>query len=61
MKTENPRAMKLARGAPLYKNRNETAPGNFRLISLKPYIAKLIESLIYDSLVNHVEMNNKMS
>ena len=50
--------MKIARIVPLYKSGDKTAPGYHLPISLTLIIAKIFESLIYDSLVSHVKINN---
>ena len=60
-KSEITQAIKLAIIVPLYKSGGKIAPGKYCPISLAPNIAKICESLVYNSLVNHVESNNIMS
>ena len=42
---------------PIFKSGKRTDPNNYRPISLTPIIAKIFESIFYDSLVTHIEDN----
>ena len=49
--------MKQANVIPIFKSEKRTDPNNYRPISLTPIIAKIFESIFYDSLVTLIEDN----
>lgn len=48
---------KLANVTPIFKKGSKTLPSNYRPISLTSVVCKLLETLIRDKLVNHLEEN----
>ena len=49
---------KLANVTPIYKKGSKSLPSNYRPISLTSVVCKMLETLIRDKLVNHLEENN---
>ena len=49
---------KLANVTPIFKKGNKTLPSNYRPISLTSVVCKMLETLIRDKLVSHLEGNN---
>ena len=53
-----PLQMKEALIVPLHKSGSKLLTNNYRPVSLTPIIAKVLESLMYDALLSHVEDND---
>ena len=49
---------KLANVAPIFKKGSKDSPGNYRPISLTSIIGKILESIIADKIIDHLESNN---
>ena len=49
---------KLANVTPIFKKGSKSLPSNYRPISLTSIVCKMLETLIRDKLVNHLEENN---
>ena len=54
---EFPDLMKIAKVIPLYKGGLRDIPDNYRPISLLPVISKVLERILYNSLVKHLQSN----
>ena len=54
---EFPDLMKIAKVIPLYKGGLRDIPDNYRPISLLPVISKVLEHILYNSLVKHLQLN----
>ena len=52
-----PDEWKLANVTPIYKKGNKSLPCNYRLISLTSVVCKMLETLIRNKLVHHLEDN----
>ena len=52
-----PEEWKLANVTPIYKKGSKSLPSNYRPISLTSVVCKILEALIRDKLVNHLEEN----
>ena len=50
--------MKIARVIPLFKSGDHSNPDNYRPISLLPVISKVLEKLVYNKVVEHLDENN---
>ena len=58
-KGEVPADWKCANMTPLYKkNGSKSQPGNYRPVSLTPQRSKMMESIIRDSVVEHLQIHN---
>ncbi len=55
---EVPEDMKIANVTPIYKKGPKDIAGNYRPISLTSIIGKMLESVIADRIVDHLETNN---
>ena len=53
-----PEEWKLANVTPIFKKGSKSLPSNYRPISLTSVVCKMLETLIRDKLVNHLEENN---
>ena len=53
-----PDEWKLANVTPIFKKGSKSLPCNYRPISLTSVVCKMLETLIRDKLVNHLEENN---
>ena len=53
-----PKEWKHAKITPIYKEGCKTSPSNYRPISVLPFISKLMEKVLHQSLLNHIENNN---
>ena len=53
-----PNDWKLANVTPIFKKGDKSNPGNYRPISLTSIVGKLLETIIRDKLVKHLEENN---
>ena len=53
-----PDLMKITKVIPLHKGGQRNVPDNYRPISLLPVISKVLERIVYNFLVNHLESNN---
>ena len=53
-----PDEWKLANVTPIFKKGSKSLPSNYRPISLTSVVCKMLETLIRDKLVNHLEENN---
>ena len=51
---------KLGNIAPIFKKGSKDSPGNYRPISLTSIICKILESIISDRIIDHLESNNLM-
>lgn len=56
-----PKDWKLANVSPIYKKGNKTDPANYRPISLTSVVCKVMETLIKDKMVEHLESNRVLS
>ena len=52
-----PNEWKLANVTPIFKKGSKSLPSNYRPISLTSVVCKMLETLIRDKLVNHLEEN----
>ena len=53
---------KLAKVTPIYKGKGKLSdPGNYRPISVVPTVAKLMEKLVKEQLVTHLNNDNLIS
>jgi len=52
-----PEEWKQAKVVPIFKKGTKTAPGNYRPVSLTSICCKLMEGIIRDQLVNHLQKN----
>lgn len=61
--TENeyPDSLKLTKAIELYKAKDKTLPENYRPISLLPIIAKLLDTIINEQLMQHLTEHNIIS
>ena len=57
-KGELPLQWKCAHVSPIFKKGNRSSPCNYRPVSLTSVVCKLMETLIRDSLVTHMEENH---
>ncbi|MBW6351215.1 reverse transcriptase family protein, partial [Pseudomonas aeruginosa] len=53
-----PDQWKLANVTPIFKKGSKSLPSNYRPISLTSVVCKMLETVIRDRLVNHLEENN---
>ena len=53
-----PSKLKIARTIPIYKAGDNTSCDNYRPISILSAISKVLEKIVANSLVNHLEQNN---
>ena len=53
-----PKDWKLANVTPLFKKGDKSDPGNYRPVSLTSITCKILEHIIYSSIVNHLDKNN---
>ncbi len=53
-----PNDWKLANVTPIFKKGDRKLPGNYRPISLTSVVCKLLESIIRDKIVKHLELHN---
>ena len=53
-----PDEWKLANVTPIFKKDSKSLPSNYRPISLTSVVCKMLETLIRDKLVKHLEDNN---
>ena len=53
-----PDFMKTAKVIPLYKAGDRILPDNYRPISLLPVLSKVIEKVVYDKIVTHLDKEN---
>lgn len=56
-----PKMWKMAYVTPIYKNGEKTNPGNYRPISLTSCLCKLLERIIAEQIVEHMEKNTAMT
>ena len=56
-----PRAMKLAKVVPIYKNKDKNKFDNYRPISLLPSISKITERVMHKRLYNFLTRNGSLS
>lgn len=61
--TENkiPLNLKISKIYPTFKKGDRQDPGNYRPISNLPTISKLLERIIYNQIINHLELNNLLT
>ena len=53
-----PNDWKLANIVPLHKNGSKSSPENYRPISLTSVVSKIMEKLVRDKIMEHMEENN---
>ena len=53
-----PKDWKLANVTPLFKKGDKSDPGNYRPVSLTSITCKILEHVIYSSIVNHLDKHN---
>ena len=58
MNGEYPDLMKLAKVSPLHKSGGRNIPDNFRPISLLPVLSKILEDIVFNFMVKHLDDNN---
>ena len=56
-----PEDWKLANVTPIFKKGSKSAPGNYRPVSLTCILCKVMESLIKDTIVEHLTANSLIS
>ena len=56
-----PNEWKLANVSPIFKKGKKTAPNNYRPVSLTCILCKLMEKMIREKIVEHLESNNLIS
>ena len=54
---EFPELMKIAKVVPLYKNGERNLPDNYRPISLLTVLSKVLERVVYNFVVKHLDDN----
>ena len=53
-----PTDLRAANVTPLYtKKENKSTPGNYRPVSLTSFVCKLLESIIKDAIIEHLEQH----
>lgn len=58
---EYPDSLKLTKAIELYKSKDKTLPVNYRPISLLPIIAKLLDTIINEQVMQHLTKHNIIS
>ena len=53
-----PQDWRLANVVPLYKKGDKSSPGNYRPVSLTSIVCKILESVMKDSIFEHLEQHN---
>ena len=53
-----PSNLKIAIVKPIFKTGDKRYMSNYRPISILPYISKILEKIIYDRIINHLNFNN---
>ena len=56
-----PEEWRLAEVVPIFKKGRRSEPGNYRPVSLTVTVGKLLERIVKDQIVNHLETNNLIS
>ena len=56
-----PDPLKIAKIVPIFKGGDSTILSNYRPISILPTVSKIIERLVYNRLMSHLEINNILS
>ena len=56
-----PNDWKIANVTPILKKGKKCDAGNYRLVSLTSHVCKMLESIIKDSIVNHINVNNLLN
>ena len=52
-----PTDLRAANVTPLYKKRNKSTPGNYRPMNITSVVCKLLESIIKDAIMEHLEQH----
>ena len=52
---------RAANVTPLYKKGNKSTPGNYRPVSLTSVVCKVLESIIKDAIMEHLEQHKLIS
>ena len=53
-----PDVLKVAKVIPIFKNGEECDPANYRPISILPILSKIVERLIYNRMLEHLNINS---
>ena len=53
-----PKQWKLSNVCPIFKAGSKTVPGNYRPVSLTSHVCKVLESILKDQMVQHLNENN---
>lgn len=56
-----PQNLKISKIYPKFKKGNKQDPGNYRPISNLPTVSKLLERVIYDQIISHLEENKMLT
>ena len=59
--SKTPHDLKIANVTPIFKNGEKCYAGNYRSVSLTSHVCTILESIIKDSIINHINLNNLLN